>query len=1009
MALDFQPQEFSFAAGVDQSKDPTIAQLNLTLAVNVAYDKLGRLSKRPGLAAITESSTFTKVARVLPHRDGIAAITGSSAKFNTAHYAPHQSTQWVSEDQASEATVERKPIARDASEPITYASVAIGLLYTVYVWERAPTGGGAHDIWCRVVERDTGAVISQTQLNGATSSVQPRCVATYDGTTILITYKDAAANNIRGRLVDADGTGAIGGSVTLDNAAKSSIYAIAPYRDTNVLVGEGFLYVGINTADDVRWAVFDALALGLQGANTIAGTFTKPNGVQRIAGNDEIILAAWSTAGNLNAYRIDSTSGATTAAVTLDTVEPTGQVGIGIDHTLGEAWLSWDVNAAAPPLVKWREWVFATGLTTTRSQARVQVASNTWTDTTLTKRRIYQWWRGEPTGKTVNSGTLYLMELDQGLGELARVVATAGYELIGSPSTQNLYNVTTDGAGKYSIATITAIFAQDATLAADEVIADFADPGLWTFAEWGPTTYLAGGIVQYLHGFHVDEHAYVQLPRMAAADAVGANLDAGKKYTYVLVYEGVDDYGQVHRSTPSLPVVFTAADHGGGHGGVTLSLFPLTVTRRQLAQTTRGKVLLAVYRSVGDNADVLYRLQTIASTPDALENDPTATAAVTFTDGVADAAHTGNPRLYTTGGVLENDAVWGGAGGLCVHKARMFAWGGEDREVIWYSQPYVNGEPPEFNLAQKLRIPGERVVACVSLDDALIAFTEAHIYAVFGDGPNSRGDTASGSFVVIPVAADTGCAFARSVVTTKRGVYFRGGRGFYLLDRGRGLTLMQALQDDVGTWSTVISGAFNVTRGEILWTCNSAFSGGATLVYDETVDRWMRWTHRSLAVANDGVVIDGSWYVVFAGKLYKLDETTHTDAGSGGGVPNIDVATGEFDFGLGQTQKRCRRVRLTFGSVANSTPAYSGLHVIWFVDGSAGPTEQVDFTATDIANATVQPVGSVRWKPTNQRFQRVSLRLSETSGVDPGLAFLNLSFEIGVEGGLRRNAANASK
>ncbi len=1022
MAVEYADVEFSLGAPLDQSVNPATPVLGLQELRDGCYDTQGAIHKRPGLDALTATSTLTSIQRLIPRGNGVCAVGRSASLNRLGSWEAGTIDDWDLQDEVSEAVVERRTIARDLAEPITEAEVAVGEAWIVYVWVRTPAVGNP-DVWYRIVDRATGAVKKNAIL--ATNARAPRALASLDQDRIFVTW--LAGTDFKAVVVDADGDGTLSGVTTIDAGILAVHYDILPHENT------GFHFVGVNTSNDIEYyRVTNALATTVNWS--IAGTFRRVSAATLEADGGaalgDLALAYWDdVAAEYRVAYVSIDTGATIAGPTaLDTVEPTAQGGIAfIDRGTVQVVVTWTLSTAAGDLLKFRSWNTAATLGTLVQTLRLACTSRIFATDDGLRARFYQWCRDQV------SHTLVLVNIDATTGEQPRAVATAAFGLVTSYG-NNLTGVSPDdyaaGAATGDIAptqfracTITAILAQDTGVtAADEVIADFEDVDLYSSAQLGPATYVAGGVVQQLTDRYVDEHAFLQLPKLTVVDAAGTDLTAATTYTFALVYEYQDDLGLVHRSVPVF-TTFTAVDHGGGTGGATLNLWPLTLTRRTRIYSgsfrTAPVVLLGVYQSDGANANVLYRVSTIAQTPDTLENDPTDIVPVSvLLSSINFGTLTANPQLYTTGlpeTVLQNETIWGGARGLCTHKSRLFAWGGEERDVIWYSQEHVNGEPPEFSLALQLRIPGEVVVACASLDDALIAWTRDRVYAFYGDGPNAAGDPASGSFSLpIPISSETGAVSAR-VVASKRGVYFRGRQGIYLLDRGRQLTYVGApVQNEIATYAYTAAALQVGARGEIRWLVNNGASAGRTLVYDETTDRWAVWTHRNGSVLEDACVVGGVFHCSAAGDLYRENQSTHGDQNVSAAtyVPALYFKTNDLDFGSGQQQKRCRWVRASVKSSPNATPDYSGLQLQTYVDGSPSPSDQLTYTAAEVeafivAQSSV-PWAGLRFKPTKQKFQRLAVVLTEVNSVDPGMTYLGLAFEVGSEGGLRRTPATGN-
>jgi hypothetical protein len=146
----------------------------------------------------------------------------------------------------------------------------------------------------------------------------------------------------------------------------------------------------------------------------------------------------------------------------------------------------------------------------------------------------------------------------------------------------------------------------------------------------------------------------------------------------------------------------------------------------------------------------------------------------------------GQPTLYTTGGILENDPP-PPCNIFTTHGDRVFCVNEERPVEIYFSKKVQAGEGIHFSsflyfsVNENKNATYERVTGLGSLDDKLIVFKKHSIFAVFGDGPNALG---VGSFSEPKlISTDVGCRDARSIVSTSEGLMFMSSKGIYILTR----------------------------------------------------------------------------------------------------------------------------------------------------------------------------------------------------------------------------------
>lgn len=448
---------------------------------------------------------------------------------------------------------------------------------------------------------------------------------------------------------------------------------------------------------------------------------------------------------------------------------------------------------------------------------------------------------------------------------------------------------------------------------------------------------------------------WLHVPWLAGAGAVGAGaLTALGVYRYALVYEGRSPGGGLMRSIVSDTLTVTLA---GAQNTVNLTLAHAGATTfRGLGAS--GAATLEVYRTVANaTADApFYRLSRAGDTGPAI--DPTATTTYALADVTSDAFIATHPQLYITGGELDNEPIWGGASSLAVHSDRVFACGGEDPEVVWYSKTFIAGEVASFSSALQLRFAGEDCVAVASLDDVLVVFTRTAIYGVSGYGPNNTGSTQSGGYQQFLITADTGCKSARALVRVPGGIIFHGAGGLRLLTRARAIELIgQPVQDLIGDSAVVL---WAITVPDVTEARFGIFDAASeqyrVVVLDYSSMRWTvhrhgyepetaePWSPTTLAPV--AAVYSPTHGVLMAGKCLALetrDGFEDPGAGDRGAWYGLEIETPQLALSPGgQSWKRLRAVHLT-GLYRDR----HGLRVRISTDG--GAPEDHEWTASAIA------------------------------------------------------------
>jgi hypothetical protein len=1021
MALRFRDVFWPFIGGQDESIEPKIHEQGFQLVENGQFDKLGRISKRPGITRLATNDTGS--GRLAVYR-GTPLVTDNGSQLRAWRVSGGVlATNDISTDLIPEATVQRRARVRDMSVQTTLGTADVAVsgfavgMFTVMIWKEPgpPNGRG---VACRIVETTTGTVVRDQVLNSAAHS--PRL--TTNGDYVLATYLVGAegAIELRARRIDCTVSPPLIGIETTLATLDSSFYDVC--------------------ARDTGWCVVDREAAQLTinyitSANppTVLASATVAVDVSHKACKEvdgRIFIAYYDVTNTDVRYEVRSNLGPGIVVLGPTSLEfapvSPGPIGIAPAVIAGsQAVISWISNAE---LLKWVGDASDAGLI-----AGGLIHQN-WRCAPESKpffavrdvgggEGVYQWVRTTSGGNTAQD-VYVLVHLSASFVDAieARPVCTAAFGITPVGQTALLRNVDRQSALEpwtYHSAMQVQISPQTVLYGLDEIQVDFADKRRHSSVRFGECLYFSGGVVSQWDGVQLVENSYIQSPRTGAPVQTGVGTMADGTYQMCLVYEEYDDAGEVSRSIPSeIRTINVAA--GGGTAAIAIDLYPLTLTMRQDFARQTPKVQLALYMSVVNPPAtapvVFYRHLAVDSTSN-IDNDWNRTTVYAY--AITAPVSTSNPRLYTDGNVLPNDPVWGGATLLALHKERLWASGGEDPEVLYYSQPRVAGEPALFSLFQSIRIPGETITALASLDDALIVFTETKIFGIFGDGPDATGNTTTGQFSdPIPIASDTGCIESRSVATIPSGVVFQGQRGLMQLDRGRQLTFIgEPLQDSTYRWDSTtysVVQACTVVPGEsqVRWlVAESTNTSSRVFVWDYSVNKWAVWHYFAGAHFRDAAMA-GSVAQVWAAlrtsdsDLYFESPTSRSDnAGAGAVWYGVAVLTGDIGFGNPLELKRLRRVGVLFDRVGTG-----GMIVSVFRSGGGvtGPPQYI-WTEAEVAALDTANPSAVRCHVRNQKGYHWRIRVEETSAAAPdgGLAFIGLQFEVASIGKTTRlGAAN---
>jgi hypothetical protein len=381
--------------------------------------------------------------------------------------------------------------------------------------------------------------------------------------------------------------------------------------------------------------------------------------------------------------------------------------------------------------------------------------------------------------------------------------------------------------------------------------------------EVGKNLHIAGGLVQDYDGFSVTEHGFNLYPEnfSNAITAATGTLEAGTRQ-YVVVYEWIDNQGQIHQSTTSIPLSVTNVLNDRN----TLTIPTLRVTERRTS-SGRTNVSLAVYRTIV-NGTVFYRVSSLSSPT---LNDPTVDT-VTFLDNTADSLIQSNQLLYTTGGVVDN--VQPETSRLVEeYRNRLCVAGQEDGNVVQYADSYVFGSPVEFKEGFSFRVEqgGGDISALAKMDEKLIIFKNNSIYVQVGQGPLPTG--AQNDFQDPQlITSDVGCPYPQSIVSTSKGIMFKSNKGYYLLDRS---LQTQYVGKPVHAFNNLTP-----KGGVMLHELDQVrfiHSDGVCLVYNYLYDEWYTFTsHEALSA----VLWQGRFVMLKTSGDVWMESDQFFDAGS---------------------------------------------------------------------------------------------------------------------------------
>ena len=571
----------------------------------------------------------------------------------------------------------------------------------------------------------------------------------------------------------------------------------------------------------------------------------------------------------------------------------------------------------------------------------------------------------------------------------------------------------------------------------------------------GQNLLIGGGLLWMYDGVKPVEHSYNIFPEGVGVGAiatggglgVGASTSTINQWQYSVIYEWIDNEGQIHKSATSTPttvfaptvtpISFTASTIINSSSINLVSSFtglvvgqvisnpnfpagtyitalvpavsqislsnPATATSSGSTFTTKDvgsnvislpnyritqktSVTIVVYRTVL-NGTIFYR---VTDPKNPIYSDPT-TATQSFTDTLPDAVIIGNEQLYTTGGEVDNIAA-PAVSALATYRNRAVYLTPESPLSWGYSKQIIPGTPVEFNselFIQAVDPKGGNLTALAEMDDKIILFKNSYMFYVVGEGPSPSGLNNDYQDPQV-ISTDTGCINQNSIVLTPIGLMFQSPKGIYLLNRALQVSYIGA-EVEAFNGATVTSAILINSLNQVRFTLNT----GVALVYDYYFQQWSVFTN--INAADSTFFQNQHTYITQGGVISQENMSVFTD--SGAFIP-LFMETSWFSFAGLQGFERFYKM-LLLGD-------YKSPHTL-------NITVAYDFNTAPV-NIDPIPVLSdpgvyqFRIFPPQQKCEAFKLTIgdSQTSSFGEGFSFSGINLEVGIKQGLFKMPASSS-
>lgn len=517
---------------------------------------------------------------------------------------------------------------------------------------------------------------------------------------------------------------------------------------------------------------------------------------------------------------------------------------------------------------------------------------------------------------------------------------------------------------------------------------NFSDPQAYQSIIFQNTAVFNGGIVKGYDGRSFNELGFLTFPDYfrAVGSTSGGQMAAGT-YGYAVTYSWTDANNQQYES---FPLTSTANVASGTTGSAALEIMTLGLTEK--GNYSDQPVYINIYRT-DVNGSIYYFLNRIKNTTSQPYINPSYDSQLTDVYGSSLA---GQPELYNTGGVLENDPPPPSMV-LTVRENRLYAVDSENVNTdYWFTKTPNKGFGISFSsfLVESIDSVGGAITSQAQMDEKLVTFKETSLGYQVGDGPNDAGANSSlSAFQFVP--SDTGSNNHRATIVIPNGCMFQSDKGLYLL--GRGLQVTYA-GSPVNSYKSEF-----ITQATMLQAANAVrflVSTGVTLVYNYFYDQWSTFTNHTGTSAD---VFQGLYtYSRYDTKVFQENATSFLDDTTS---YNLNLQIAWLKLGGIQGFQRIKQMLVLGDHI--SPVAGHGVQIAVAYDYGTTFTTGVTYSLSSSSSST-----SFQFRDffSQQKCDALSLTVTEVTTGTSGeyLDLTDLSFLAGVKKGTNKlSAANS--
>lgn len=920
----------NFAGALDTKTDPwQVAPENFLALNNSTFTTGGQLTKRNGFPSLgntvlTPNPTLTYSAvggtisagrKVFTYNDELMVADG----FNLFSY-DDSGDAWKYKGRLTSVDVATQPIAQGNT---TYVNVDSCVDTTNNLRITAYSGQGSVAARYSVQDIATGQFLINQTLFGAAGDLYeyPRCISV-GGTTYVFFIKYVDHKVYYQKIVGATVTGGVTELATLN--------ATYQWYDIDVDMFSGNIYLAYLDNAGTPNVTISAVSTSMVIGNTITIAATATNGVSWF-GDGSNIWVVYATATAVRAFAVNNAVSATTGTVA--TIDSAGTAA-GVTNVTGvwsttqnKAFIFYDPTTYSSSLIataaiNYNTATIAAGAVSPGTAslfvgsanlnskafavsgiphvvglyAYVAKVPNDVNAAVLTTAPIqstnflFNLYNLTPTmGGSTNNDVPANIAAKIFPGASASLPPNAAQSVSANPVGGALPRVQQSSSGVWELGVLNnsnfaftsataAAFLSPVGASVCELDFNLSNPDVQVL---GNNALVAGGQVTMYDGsltceqnFHIYPNSLGANPQTGGTGVLGSG-SVNTTYSYVYLYEWIDNQGQVHRSFPS-PVVTPI--NGGGQvtfgSGTTNGYVVLTVPMLRITNKPGTQVVVNIYRTIANGSVYFLLGSSFLNSYGTITNDP-AVNTVTYTDtAISDTAIQANPQLYTTGALGYYAPPASSA--LSNFKNRAIQISSENPYQIGYSNAALQNFPVSFvpEFLQNIGTVGGALTSVAQMDDKLILFKDGKsagpsIYYMVGTGPAPSG--ANNDFIdPLPVAVDVGNVDRPSIVLTPLGLMFKSDKGIYLLDRGLQAAYIGAQVEGYNSYSVLSAQLIpNTTQVRFL------LSSGVMLVYDYFYKQW--GTYSPPAGVSDCIYNGQHTYVSSTGTVYQESPGTYYD------------------------------------------------------------------------------------------------------------------------------------